>query len=505
MIIGKAITAGGSGGVSIDEILPSGFEQIEYIKATGTQYIDTSYAFSDNFSWEITFDDITAKDTTVFGGRTSAERTALLYYGNASNNNGVAYICCPIAGMNGKDTPFKLLTADPSEKHTVKMAVVNNTASVWLDGEKKYDNATFEGSYISGVSQVIFADNYGTDGIKEQTSAKVYSLKMWQGKSLVRNFVPCRNDLGEVGLYDLVNARFYGNNGSGNFVAGKRTVTLKGNGIGCVLTVETAEGALVKAALGSKEISVTAGADGIAILVLEKEGLWTVSATLDGETKSTEILVEHNVEERLIFAMTFYIIHNNVQYDYKFLENWTWADFVASEFNDGNFIIDGTNIKFFDCKVQLNETDVTASTLLQEANYSVLPATYVYKAGWTALQNATVDSGAGYCLFKSDYLKIGSDSSSSTSGKLVVLEADFTDYKKLYITARTTSTGSETGFTCVGWDNNAGFYYENYVDLSTAVSTSTWDIASVKGTNYIHLRYHKGGSGGLEIYDIHFE
>ena len=288
-------------------------------------------------------------------------------------------------------------------------------------------------------------------------------------------------------------------------IIGKAISAGGSGGIPWTLTVTTAEGAIVEATLGSKKVSATAGADGTAILVLEKEGLWTVTATLDGETKSTEVFVEHNIDERLIFAMTFHIVHNNVQYDYKFLENWTWADFVASEFNDGNFIIDGTNIRFFDCKVQLNEIDVTASTLLQEANYSVLPATYVYKAGWTALQNATVYSGAGYCLFKSDYLKIGSDSSSSSSGKLVVLEADFTDYKKLYITARTTSKGSETGFTCVGWDNSAGFYYEGYVDLSTTVSTSTWDIASVKGTNYIHLRYHKSGSGGLEIYDIHFE
>jgi hypothetical protein len=51
----------------------------------------------------------------------------------------------------------------------------------------------------------------------------------------------------------------------------------------------------------SKKISKVAGVDGTAILILEKEGLWTVSATLDGETKSTEVLVEHNVEESLFF------------------------------------------------------------------------------------------------------------------------------------------------------------------------------------------------------------
>ena len=72
-------------------------------------------------------------------------------------------------------------------------------------------------------------------------------------------------------------------------------------GIPCTLTVTTAEGALVEATLGSKKVSATANADGTAILILNKEGLWTVLATLDGETKSTEILVEHSIEESLTF------------------------------------------------------------------------------------------------------------------------------------------------------------------------------------------------------------
>lgn len=84
-------------------------------------------------------------------------------------------------------------------------------------------------------------------------------------------------------------------------IIGKAITAGGSGGIPCTLTVTTAEGALVEATLGSKEVSATANADGTAILVLEKEGLWTVSATLDGETKSTEILVEHSIEESLTF------------------------------------------------------------------------------------------------------------------------------------------------------------------------------------------------------------
>lgn len=76
---------------------------------------------------------------------------------------------------------------------------------------------------------------------------------------------------------------------------------IKSDSIPCTLTVETAEGAAVIATLDGTTVSATAGTDGMAILILEKEGLWTISATYEGETKSTEILVEHNIEESLPF------------------------------------------------------------------------------------------------------------------------------------------------------------------------------------------------------------
>jgi hypothetical protein len=84
---------------------------------------------------------------------------------------------------------------------------------------------------------------------------------------------------------------------------------IKSDSIPCALTVETAEGAAVIATLDGTTVSATAGADGVATLILEKEGLWTISATYEGETKSTEILIEHNINESLTFADP--ILENN--------------------------------------------------------------------------------------------------------------------------------------------------------------------------------------------------
>ncbi|MBO5715095.1 MAG: hypothetical protein J6S23_01725 [Clostridia bacterium] len=84
-------------------------------------------------------------------------------------------------------------------------------------------------------------------------------------------------------------------------IIGKAITAGGSGGIPCILTVFTEEGAVVKATLGNTEISQTVGTSGKTIFELKKEGTWTISATLDGETKSTEVLVEHNVEETLSF------------------------------------------------------------------------------------------------------------------------------------------------------------------------------------------------------------
>ena len=51
-------------------------------------------------------------------------------------------------------------------------------------------------------------------------AARIYSCKIYSNSALIRQFVPCKNSSGEVGLYDEVNNVFYGNAGTGVFIAG---------------------------------------------------------------------------------------------------------------------------------------------------------------------------------------------------------------------------------------------------------------------------------------------
>ena len=186
-------------------------QQVSYLESTGTQYINTGYAFQDNFSWEVTFDGI-SDGCTLFGGRTSSTRTALLYQ---RNYGGIDKTTCPIAGYNGQETPFQLEDLRVG-KHKIKMSVASNKGSVWVDSTQAYNNQAFTGTYISGITQVLFADNFGTS-VSEYTSSKVYNLKMWQGSNIVRDYIPAI-DSNNVGfMFDRVTHTIFDNKGTGSF------------------------------------------------------------------------------------------------------------------------------------------------------------------------------------------------------------------------------------------------------------------------------------------------
>lgn len=56
--------------------------------------------------------------------------------------------------------------------------------------------------------------------MSDYANATIYSCQIYDNGTLVRDYVPCINPSGEVGLYDLVGGKFYGNAGSGVFVTG---------------------------------------------------------------------------------------------------------------------------------------------------------------------------------------------------------------------------------------------------------------------------------------------
>ena len=92
-------------------------------------------------------------------------------------------------------------------------------------------------------------------------------------------------------------------------ILGEPIILGGGGGIACVVIITTDPSAVVTCSLGNTSISKTANADGKAVFELKKAGVWTVTASLNGETVSKEIDTSFALETELTFADP--ILENN--------------------------------------------------------------------------------------------------------------------------------------------------------------------------------------------------
>lgn len=181
---------------------------VTYIQSTGTQYIDTG--FKPNQNTRIIVDmDVTAADaqSALFGAR------------NSYQNNGFAlHTWQKNAGyqIDYATNASNVTTVTSSGRHTIDFN--GNVLTVDDTVINTYTEATFQCNYTALIFSVHTGDSHMME--KFPTKAKLYSCKIYDNNTLVRDFVPCMNDSGVGCLYDKVNQVCYYNNGTGDFIVG---------------------------------------------------------------------------------------------------------------------------------------------------------------------------------------------------------------------------------------------------------------------------------------------
>ena len=183
--------------------LPEGYTQLEYIQSSGAQWIDTG--FTPDQDTRIIYDCerlSTVSAEHFFGVRTgNAAKEAFCFYIYNSGwrfayNNYVAAGDGPSTGRYLFDANKNVMTINGSLTLKSTYAKFKASATATLFSMR---------SFNSGIS-------YG--------SHKLFSCKIYNNGALTRNFIPCKSPAGTVGLYDLVDGKFYGNAGTGSFTAG---------------------------------------------------------------------------------------------------------------------------------------------------------------------------------------------------------------------------------------------------------------------------------------------
>lgn len=182
--------------------LPGGYTKLEYIQSSGTQYLDSGVTFekTDTVEFEILWTVTSPSSGTYVCGN---------YYmqvGMGTSGYGI------YAASNTKAYGTK-------DRMRVTFASVQETLLV---NDAQVFTHDWSGQNLSNVKLGIL--KLGMEGnawySSAPVSAKVYSCTIKKGGALVRNFIPCKNASGVIGLWDDVNSVFYQNAGSGVFTAG---------------------------------------------------------------------------------------------------------------------------------------------------------------------------------------------------------------------------------------------------------------------------------------------
>lgn len=204
--------------------LPQGYTEVEYIQNYSTTsvstsnlaYIDTGFKPNQNTR---TIADIKADKATT--------NSRIFGYG-FWNGDGYSVTCeNTIGASNGyfyykfgyKSSWYTTTVHSDLNRHVFDH---NNGGKLYIDD---IEASTLPStSFTSSVSMAVFTAKMsgGTPiNLNEAIYGKMYSFKVYDNGTLVRDLVPCVRDSDNIaGAYDLVNDTFYGSGNSNRFVAG---------------------------------------------------------------------------------------------------------------------------------------------------------------------------------------------------------------------------------------------------------------------------------------------
>jgi len=203
--------------------LPSAYQEVEWIGATRTQYIDTGFKPNSNFTLEIEwqYNSHTQGVMEIFTGSVDSHTgtTQRLYLGRVG------------MGTTYEDILWGANRITHGEWDTLKhsdMLEYNGTNTILThDGVRTvYDYVNPYSMLDTSLSVFGYKRN---DGVADSIpNGQIYKYKITSNGSAYLNLIPCyRISDSVIGMYDTVNGVFYNNQGTGSFTKGADVVTLE--------------------------------------------------------------------------------------------------------------------------------------------------------------------------------------------------------------------------------------------------------------------------------------
>lgn len=177
---------------------------LQYIQSSGEQYIDTGF--------------VPNQDTRVYAqcALALASSTAGLF-GVRESSSARAFQFVTQANYYRSDYNGTLSNVTNNNYGATMFYVDKNKNVTDING--LYSSEAPYGTFTCPGNMYVFATN-NNGSLYAYSSASLYSMKIYNNGTLVRDFKPAKNPDGVIGLWDAKNEMFYSNSGTGTFTAG---------------------------------------------------------------------------------------------------------------------------------------------------------------------------------------------------------------------------------------------------------------------------------------------
>lgn len=184
-------------------LLPYGYTQLDYIRSSGTQYIDTGFIPNNNTRVTLDIDCLELGTIPYFGSR-------------KAQNNQPSFTFWVLSTTSIRSDYGTLAKVEVTRSDILGRKIVEMNKNNIKFGTYTKVNSTQ--TFNTGINLLLLAVQSSTTTVDaRRMKAKLYSCQVYDNGTLVRNFIPCKNPSGVIGLYDSINNKFYNNAGTGTF------------------------------------------------------------------------------------------------------------------------------------------------------------------------------------------------------------------------------------------------------------------------------------------------
>ncbi|MCQ2394067.1 MAG: hypothetical protein MJ249_07235 [Kiritimatiellae bacterium] len=185
------------------QTMPAGYQRLEFIRSTGRQFLNTGTEI-----WELSSIDFR------FSGLSQVDHKALFGQDKWENSRFMLDIQSPVLYFHGPATAVRFDI--PPIEATCRFLVGADTYGRLTRSDLEEPQVRHTQMTFNGLDRTL--NLFSTKGdLNHACQYAFHEMRIAYEGELQRYFVPCRNPAGELGLWDFVEGRFFGNEGEGQF------------------------------------------------------------------------------------------------------------------------------------------------------------------------------------------------------------------------------------------------------------------------------------------------